>query len=179
MARDERLKKVQDAGADFIETARTKAEEFLQELSRAGGDTQGRAQGAIDDLIESGRKGTEGLAAAIRREIQNQLAGLGLATRADLAALERRLIGREAATAAGPAAPKKAAAKKVAPKKAGAKKAAPKKTAAKKAAATAAPATPGPAATAATSSGAKKSATRQAGAGKAGAAKKTTKKTAV
>jgi hypothetical protein len=133
MARDDRLKKVQDAGVDFLETARARAEEFLRELSRASGDTQDRAQDAIDDLVGSGRKGTGLFASAVRNEIQHQLASLGLATKADLDALERRLTGDPAAT-------KKAAHKTT--KKAAAKKAAPaKKAAAKKAPA---PAEPGP-----------------------------------
>src|SRR5579875_1816869 len=126
MARDERLKKVQGAGADFLETARARAEEFLRELSRAGGDTQERAQGALDELVEGGRKGTEQLVAVIRREITNQLGLLGLATKEDLAALERRLTGQAAAVkSAAPArktAPRKAAAKTAGAAKAGAAK---------------------------------------------------------
>lgn len=106
MARDERLKKVQGAGADFLETARARAEEFLRELSRAGGDTQGRAQGALDELMEGGRKGTGQLVSVIRKEITNQLSMLGLATKDDLADLERRLSGRAAATKAAGAATK-------------------------------------------------------------------------
>ncbi len=94
MARDDRLKKVQGVGADFLETARARAEEFLRELSRAGGDTQERAQGALDDLVEGGRKGTEQLVSVIRREITTQLSLLGLATKDDLAELERRLSSR-------------------------------------------------------------------------------------
>ncbi len=155
MVRDERLRKVQDAGADLIEAARAKAEEFLRELSRAGEGTQGRAQDALEDLVESGRKGTEQLAGAIRREIQSQLAALGLATKADLAELEQRLSGHLAspssgvpaapgpagAASPGPAAartapPKKAAARKAPGEKAAAKKVPAKKAAAKKAAAT-------------------------------------------
>lgn len=134
MARDDRLKKVSGAGADFLETARAKAEEFLKELSRAGGSTQERAQGALDDLVEGGRKGTDQLVATIRTEIGQQLKALGLATQDDLAALEKRLSGRSAGAApsAAKSAPaKKAAAKRVAPsagaapvKKAPAKKAA-------------------------------------------------------
>lgn len=97
MARDERLKKVQGVGADFLETARARAEEFLRELSRAGGDTSGRAQGTLDDLVEGGRKGTEQLVSVIRKEITNQLRLLGVATKDDLAALERRLSSRSSA----------------------------------------------------------------------------------
>lgn len=101
MARDDRFKKVSGAGADFLETARAKAEDFLRELSRAGGDTQGRAQEALDDLVVGGRRSTEQIVSAIRKEIQGQLGALGLATKADLQSLERRLSGRSATATAG------------------------------------------------------------------------------
>lgn len=135
MARDDRFKKVQEAGADFLETARARAEEFLKELSRAGGGTQGRAQGALDDLLEGSRRGTEQLVASIRKEITSQLSALGLATQADLQALERRLSGRT--TSAGRAGAAKASATRTtAAKKATAtRKTAAKKTTARKTAA--------------------------------------------
>jgi polyhydroxyalkanoate synthesis regulator phasin len=139
MASDDTLKKAQKAGADWLEAARARAEEFLRELARATDTKQGRAQEAVDDLIEGSKKGTEQLVSSIRSEISAQLGLLGLATKADLADLEKRLTGR--APAAKKAAPvKKAAAKKAAPAgqpapSAAAKKAAPvKKAAAKKAA---------------------------------------------
>jgi polyhydroxyalkanoate synthesis regulator phasin len=138
MASEDPLKKAQKAGADWLESARARAEEFLRELSRATDTTQGRAQGAVDDLIEGSKKGTEQLVSSIRSEISAQLGLLGLATKADLADLERRLSGKAAGTrktAAKKAAPahkaaagnpaKSADTKKVAP----AKKAAPKKAA--------------------------------------------------
>src|SRR5579872_3128206 len=99
MPRDDRLKEVQGVGADFLETARARAEEFLKELAKATGDTQGRAQGALDDLVVGGRKSTEQFVATVRKEVQNQLGALGLATKADLAALERKLSGKPTATA--------------------------------------------------------------------------------
>ena len=136
MARDDRLKKVQGAGADFLDTARARAEEFLKELAKATGDTQGRAQGALDDLVVGGRKSTEQFVSTIRKEVQNQLGALGLATKADLAALERKLTGKApAATAAKAPAAKAATTTAKAPaKKAPAKKAPAKKAPAKKAA---------------------------------------------
>ena len=146
MARDDRLKKVSGAGADFLETARAKAEDFLRELSKAGGDTQERAQGALDDLVEGGRKGTDQFVSAIRKEISNQLKALGLVTQDDLEALEKRLTGRVgAAESAARSATKVAATKAAAPAKKApaAKKAAPSAAAgapAKKAPAKKAPA---------------------------------------
>jgi polyhydroxyalkanoate synthesis regulator phasin len=111
MARDDRLKKVQEAGADFLENARSRAEEFLRELAKAGDSTQDRAQEAIDDLFSGSRKGTEQILSAIRSEVASQLGLLGLATKADLADLEARVTG---ATKAKAAPAKKVAAKKVA-----------------------------------------------------------------
>jgi hypothetical protein len=140
MARDDRLKKAQEAGSDFVETALARAEDFLRELARASEARQEKAQDALDELVEGSRKGTESLLSAFRREIAAQLGLLGIATKQDLADLEERLTrsaatkkataGREAA--AGRATGKKAAGKKAAPKKAPAKAAA-KKAPAKKA----------------------------------------------
>ena len=138
MARDDRLKKVQGAGADFLDTARARAEEFLKELAKATGDTQGRAQGAVDDLVAGGRKSTEQFVSTVRKEVQNQLGALGLATKADLAALEKKLTGKAPAASATATAAKAPAAKtataKAPAKKAPAKKAPAKKAPAKKAA---------------------------------------------
>jgi polyhydroxyalkanoate synthesis regulator phasin len=143
MAADERFKKYQEAGADFLETARARAEEFLWELSKAGDSTQRQAQDVVDEMFESSRRGSEQLFGAIRREITVQLAALGLATKDDLAALERRLTGRVApAKSAGTkaSAARKAparstgATKKTTGKKAAAKKAPAKRAISKKAA---------------------------------------------
>jgi polyhydroxyalkanoate synthesis regulator phasin len=140
MARDDRFKKYQEAGAEFLEAARIRAEEFLQELARMGDSTQKQAQGAMDDFVGGGRKGTEQILTTIRREITAQLSQLGLATKQDLTDLERRLRGAAGAGGAGPAPvpatpPKKAAPAKAAPKKATAAKGAADKAPAKKKAA--------------------------------------------
>ena len=139
MARDDMFKKYQEAGADFLEVARAKAEEFLRELAKASDSTQKQAQDAVDEAIEGSRRGTEQILTTIRKEISSQLSLLGIANREDLEALVRRMTGRAAPaetapTAETPAPARKAAAtKKAAPaKKAAAtkKKAAPAKKAA-------------------------------------------------
>lgn len=135
MASDERFKKYQEAGADFLETARARAEDFLRELSRATDTTQKQGRDTLDDLMEGSRRGTEQFISSIRREITTQLSALGIATKRDLAALERRLRGKAAPPEAAPpkkAAPTKkaAASKKASPAK---KSAATKSTSAKKA----------------------------------------------
>lgn len=135
MGPDERLRRYQEVGADFIETARTRAEEFLRDIGALGEATGRQAGTTVGDLRDSGRRGTDQLFELIRREIAAQLSGLGLATKADLADLERRLTGGSAAPAGGtkPAA-EKAAARKATEKAATTKAAAPKKAATKKAA---------------------------------------------
>ena len=123
-------------GADFLETARAKAEEFLRELSRASGDTQGRAQGALDDLVVGGKKSTEQLVTAVRKEVQRQLAALGLGSKANPGAPAAKPSGRTGATSTAKAPTKSATTAKKSTKAAApsAKKAAPRKaTAAKKA----------------------------------------------
>ena len=178
MARDDRLKKAQAAGADFIETARVKAEEFLKELAKTGGGTQT----ALYDLVSGGRKAGEQCVAAVSKEIRNQINQLGLVTKIDLQALEARLTRRT--PAAKPAATKSAPAASSASSSAPAKKAAAKKAAAKKAAPAkkaASPAAAKKAATAAKStagSSASGSGAQKRPAAKKAAAKKTTKKAA-
>jgi polyhydroxyalkanoate synthesis regulator phasin len=129
MAPDDPFRKYQEAGADFLEEARTRAEEFLREFAKASGATQRQAQDAFDELFEGSRKGTEHVMGWIRTEITTQLAQLGLATKEDLAALEARLSGGASASKAAPA--QKAASTKTAGAKA-AKKAASKTAATKK-----------------------------------------------
>ena len=122
MGPDERLRRYQEVGADFIEAARARAEEFLRDIGALGEATGRQAGTTVGDLRDSGRRGTDQLFELIRREIAAQLSGLGLATKADLADLERRLTGGSGAAA--PAGATKPAAEKAATKKAATKKAA-------------------------------------------------------
>lgn len=182
MASDERLRKAQAAGVDFIETARAKAEEFLRELGRAGGETQG----ALDDLVVGGRRTTEQLVAAVSKEIRSQLNSLGLVTKLDLQALEARLTGRRTTVANG-GAPAPAAKATAPPAKAArtasttkaARKTAPAKATATRAAATKATAAKAPAAksrAATKATATKATATKAGGATTTSSAKKAAKK---
>jgi polyhydroxyalkanoate synthesis regulator phasin len=133
MARDDRFRKYQEAGADFLETARARAEDFLRELSKVGEGTQSQGKDALEDLLEGSRKGTERLIGSIRDEIRSQLSLLGLATKEDLASLERRL-GGSASRSGG--ATKSTASAGGASKSASSKSTAARKTATKKASGT-------------------------------------------
>jgi DNA-binding protein HU-beta len=135
MAREERFKKYQEAGVDFLETARARAEEFLKELAKATDSTQKQGRDTLDDLMEGSRRNTEQVISSIRKEIASQLSSLGIATKADLAALERKLSGR-ATSSSGASAKKSSPPKKAstAKKSSSAKKSTATKTTAKKSA---------------------------------------------
>jgi polyhydroxyalkanoate synthesis regulator phasin len=126
---DDRFKRYQEAGNEFLESARARAEEFLRELAKATETTQKQAKDQVDDLVASGRRGTDQVLDVVRREVATQLSQMGLATKKDLAALERRMTGATAKKAPAKAATATkttatgTAAKKVPAKKAPAKKA--------------------------------------------------------
>ncbi len=64
---------------------------LVRELRRGGQLAQERAQTYLDELLERSRKRTDALVDTVRRELGNQIAALGLATREDVERLERRL----------------------------------------------------------------------------------------
>jgi polyhydroxyalkanoate synthesis regulator phasin len=128
------LKRYLDAGMAFTSMTRARAEAIVKELGRAGEVQREQVQAQVDDLVQRSRHNTEQLRTLVRKEVGSQFSGLGLATKRDLNALERRLTERfGGATKTTP--PRKAAAKKAAATRAAKKAAATR--AAKKAAAAA------------------------------------------
>jgi polyhydroxyalkanoate synthesis regulator phasin len=155
MADNDLLKRLLDAGMTFTAMTQARAEELIRDLVRAGEVQAEQAQSVIDELVDRSRRNSERLIDAVRTEIRQQMASLGLATKGDVEGLERRIADvaaaqgtRRAATRKAPArkatkaarksggrtvGAKKAGAKKAGAKKAGAKKAGAKKAGAKKA----------------------------------------------
>lgn len=66
-------------------------EQLVRELRRGTHLVQERAQTYLDEVLERSRKRTDALVDAIRRQVGNQIAALGIATREDMERLERRL----------------------------------------------------------------------------------------
>jgi polyhydroxyalkanoate synthesis regulator phasin len=132
MAQLDALRKYLEAGMAFTQTTRARAEEIVANLVRAGELQTEQTQQQVQDLVDRSRENTERMVDVVRKEVVGQLGSLGLATKADLAKLERKLDA--AMRASKPAASKKTAAKK-STKKAAAKKTAAKKAPTKKAAA--------------------------------------------
>lgn len=119
MAKNPLIKRFLDAGVQFTEMTQSRAEAIVKDLVKTG-EVQGeQAQKFVDELVARSRKNTDKFVEAIRKEVQNQVTNLGLATQKDIARIEKKIA------AAKPA--KKAVAKKSARKK-------PTKAAAKKAA---------------------------------------------
>ena len=111
----EQLRRYLDAGVAFTQMTRDRAEAIVREFVRAGELQAEQTQNAVEDLIDRSRRNTERLAEIVRREIRQQISNLGVATKDDLARLERRI---DTVAGAKKASPKKAAARKRAAKKA-------------------------------------------------------------
>ena len=137
MAQRDLLKRYLDAGMSFTAMTRAKAEAIVKELGRAGEIQREQVQAQVDELVQRSRHNSDQLRTLVRKEVGSQFSGLGLVTKRDLNALERRLTERfGAGMKTAPA--KKAAGKKTASRKAAAKKAAATRAATKAAAAGAA-----------------------------------------
>lgn len=137
----------------FAAMTQARAEDLVRDLVRAGEVQAEQAQTVIDELVDRSRRNSERLIDAVRAEIRQQMASLGLATKTDVERLERRIADVSAARGTRKATSKKAPARKATKST---------KVAAKSGARTA---------------GARKAGARKAGAKKAGAKKATKKAT--
>ncbi len=113
MAQIDVLRRYLEAGAELGQVTRARAESIIKDLVRTGEVQREQTQERIDELVEWSRRNTDNLRQFIRREINSQLSAMGLATKADLAALERKLTSSSARAAPS----KKRTAKKTAAKK--------------------------------------------------------------
>lgn len=117
MAQTPDWKQLLEAGMQFTEMRRAQARRVATDLVAQGQLARDQVQTAVDEILEMSRRRTEDLREMVRSEVQRQLGGLGLATKDDLARLERKLAKSPAkapakkATAAPKAAKKKAARK--------------------------------------------------------------------
>ena len=126
-------KRALETGIQFTELRRSQARRLASELVAQGQLARDQLGAAVDELVEISRHRSEELRKVVSSEVQRQLGVLGLATKNDLAALERRLRGASTPTKSAPKkSPKTAPAKKAPAKKAPAKKSPAKKGAAKK-----------------------------------------------
>jgi polyhydroxyalkanoate synthesis regulator phasin len=137
MADNDLLKRLLDAGMTFTAMTQARAEDLIRDLVRAGEVQAEQAQSVIDELVDRSRRNSERLIDAVRAEIRQQMAGLGLATKSDVERLERQIADVSGARGSRKATTKKASARKAtkatkATRKSGGRTAAAKKTGAKK-----------------------------------------------
>ncbi len=109
MAQSDVLKRYLDEGMKFTQMTQARAESIVNRLVRTGELQADEAQSAVQELVDRSRKNTERLLASIRKEVAGQVHGLGLATKADISRLEKRI---DAIARAGRATAPKAAATK-------------------------------------------------------------------
>jgi polyhydroxyalkanoate synthesis regulator phasin len=121
-------KRALDTGAQFTELRRSQARKLAADLVAQGQLAKNQVSAYVDELVEASRRRSEQLRAIVRTEVERQLRVIGVATKSDLDALERKLRAANGAKARGagtkPGA-KKAATKRTPAKKTAAKKAEP------------------------------------------------------
>ncbi len=123
MAQNPLIKRYLDAGMAFTQMTQARAEAIVKDLVSAGEVQAQRAEELVSALVERSRQNTDRLLEVVRKEVRDQIANLGLATKGDVARVERKVAATPAKTSA-----KKSGAKKSAAKKSGAKKSAAKKS---------------------------------------------------
>jgi polyhydroxyalkanoate synthesis regulator phasin len=119
MPQSDLWKRYLDAGMEFSQMTRARAEAIVKDLVKAGEVQREQRQQRIEELLDRSRKNTEELLGTVRKELSQQLASLGVATKADLRKLEAKVdalakkgsnsSSTSAATSAAPAKKKAAA----------------------------------------------------------------------
>src|SRR3954447_519482 len=151
MAQNDLIQRYLDAGMQFTQMTRARAEAIVRDLVKAGEVQAEQAQALVADIVDRSRKNTERLVEQIQSEVRKQMSVAEFVTKDTVSRLQsqiddlrKQLPGPMGGGTSQPAAPKRAAkapaakapAKKApAKQKAAAKKAAAKKAPAKKAAA--------------------------------------------
>jgi polyhydroxyalkanoate synthesis regulator phasin len=112
MAQAPDWKQLIEAGMQFTELRRSQAKKIAADLLAQGQIARDQVASTVDELVDLSRRRREEVSTIVRHELQRQLGVLGVATKDDLARLERRIAALPAPAAAKRAPAKKAAAKK-------------------------------------------------------------------
>jgi polyhydroxyalkanoate synthesis regulator phasin len=83
--------RVMEAGMQFTELRRSQARTIVEGLVSQGHVARDQMTAAVDEVVEMSRRRRDDLRRIVQQEVQRQLGSLGLATKADLAAFERRM----------------------------------------------------------------------------------------
>jgi polyhydroxyalkanoate synthesis regulator phasin len=117
MAQIDIIQRFLDAGSDLTHMTQRNAERLVKSLVDAGDVQSAQAQRMVSDLVDQGRKNRERLTTLIDREVRAQIGRMGLATKADVRRLEKKVDSLQRTAKKAPA-KKKATAKKAVKKKA-------------------------------------------------------------
>lgn len=105
MAQNPLIKRYLDAGMAFTAMTQSRAEAIVKDLVKTGEVQAQRGEELVNQIVVRSRKNSEKLLDAVRQEVKNQVSSLGLATKDDVARLEKKLADATAeATAAKKAA---------------------------------------------------------------------------
>jgi polyhydroxyalkanoate synthesis regulator phasin len=119
------LRRVAMFSSGVVELTRHQAEQVIRDLVKSGDLRRQQASTAAKELVDRSKENRKELLRFVRGEIQNQIEGLGLATKRDLERLERRITRleseRKASTPATKTSAKKTTAKKTTKKSTAAK----------------------------------------------------------
>jgi polyhydroxyalkanoate synthesis regulator phasin len=103
MAENDMLRRYLDAGMAFTQLTRARAQAIVKDLVKAGEVQREQTQERVEELMDRSRKKTEALLDVVRKEVRQQLSAMGLATKEDIARLERKIAAAGGAKKAAPA----------------------------------------------------------------------------
>jgi polyhydroxyalkanoate synthesis regulator phasin len=113
-------RRVIETGMQFTELRRSQARAMVAELVAQGHVARDQMGSAVDEVLDISRRRSEelrrGVQQVVKKEVQRQLGSLGLATKSDLKALERRLTRASRETKKSGPQKKSSSSKKSAPK---------------------------------------------------------------
>jgi polyhydroxyalkanoate synthesis regulator phasin len=100
MASQDPWKHYLEAGLEFTELTRKRAEKVVRDLVKAGEVQRHEAQERIEELLERSRKTTESFGEAVRKEVTRQMQALGLVQPVKQAAEKTTATAKKTAGAA-------------------------------------------------------------------------------
>jgi polyhydroxyalkanoate synthesis regulator phasin len=117
MTENDGLRRYVEAATALTQITRSRAEELVRELIKAGELERHRAQDWVEDLVKTSRDRSEALVGTVRGEVRQQLKDLGFTNMDDLAKKVAAILAKS--SAAGRQATHRPAAKvkKTSPKK--------------------------------------------------------------
>ena len=133
MTENDGLRRYVDAATALTQITRSRAEELVRELIKAGELERHRAQEWVEDLVKTSRDRSEAFVGTVRGEVRQQLKDLGFTNLDDLAKKVADILARSSAAGRTATHRPKGKSKKTGPKKSSSsKKTGPAKSAARK-----------------------------------------------